>query len=548
MPAKSRSFSIYLLKRDRSPDDSLVDSHGLEEGVSASLLPVGSVIFLRDTKPQTAWWKVYFGVDRTLEQSSKGALVFVPVDDRWFALCFGHVAHNLNEDVYEHDFGLRVTLNCVDPDQLKNTDVVEPGAARRQRTQVTVNSDLTYFDFDRDSKVLRSLTGVVRAEHSELIRHVTGASNLRITSAATPGELPDLCSRLLRLYAAEDYKTSFPDVSNITPVRDPDVLRDLDARLLLSLQSGQDEAYLSVPDLINYSDSLFVRFQGAGSSLLYPDVYLDLYREYLEESGSEVSNLSLEDLRHHKMQIVDENGAARTSYSIYKSLIFDTNLEDDAAVFHLVEGSWYRFEGDYVTRVTEYCDARYLASDLPDCAQHLEGEYNEFVGASEGYISLDKTDVSPSGQTQVEPCDIYSLNGDVAVLTHVKISTSAQNLSHLFSQGVTAAELILGEPQSRTKLESLVRAKAPQADGESLVAPIATRDIEVRYAIITHKDASKASANLPLFSRINFMRCAKNLELMRVRVSFGFVRDVAPDQPGLKKQRKPRQANGPAFA
>jgi uncharacterized protein (TIGR04141 family) len=51
---------------------------------------------------------------------------FLPVDDRCFALSFGHVHHNLKEVSYEYDFGLRVTLNCVDPHELKARTHLNP--------------------------------------------------------------------------------------------------------------------------------------------------------------------------------------------------------------------------------------------------------------------------------------------------------------------------------------------------------------------------------------------------------------------------------------
>ncbi|WP_150852049.1 DUF6119 family protein [Sinorhizobium arboris] len=44
-----------------------------------------------------------FGIEKNLTQVNKGALVFLPVGDRHFALSFGHVAHNLIDSSYEHD-------------------------------------------------------------------------------------------------------------------------------------------------------------------------------------------------------------------------------------------------------------------------------------------------------------------------------------------------------------------------------------------------------------------------------------------------------------
>ena len=159
--SKSHSFSIYLLKQGYDSSNTLKEGHKLENRVDASNLPPSASLFVLDNPSGEPWWKWYFGIKKTLIQASKGALIFIPVDGRYFVLSFGHVFHNLHESSYEYDFGLRVTLNSVDPNKLKSTDILEPGAARRQRTQVPVDSDLTYFDFDHDSSILKSLTGKV---------------------------------------------------------------------------------------------------------------------------------------------------------------------------------------------------------------------------------------------------------------------------------------------------------------------------------------------------------------------------------------------------
>ncbi len=191
--SKSRSFSIYLLKQGFDASNALKDDHKLDDSVGATNLPNGASLFVLDNHPREPWWKGYFGVQKNLNQVTKGALIFLPVGQSCFALSFGYVYHNLKDESYEYDFGLRVTLNSVDPLKLKSTDILEPGAARRQRTQMPIDSDLTYFNFDRDSTILKSLTGKVKDEHKELFKHATGSSNLRISSTLSPDELTQLC-------------------------------------------------------------------------------------------------------------------------------------------------------------------------------------------------------------------------------------------------------------------------------------------------------------------------------------------------------------------
>ena len=131
--AKIRPFSIYLLKEGFDHANSLKQDHSLEEAEAADL-PDNARLFILDTPPRPPWWRSYFGIEQELHQASKGALVFLEIGGRNFAISFGHVYHHLNDYSYEYDFGLRVTLNSLDPAELKSADMVSPGTARRKRT------------------------------------------------------------------------------------------------------------------------------------------------------------------------------------------------------------------------------------------------------------------------------------------------------------------------------------------------------------------------------------------------------------------------------
>src|SRR6185312_16268630 len=91
--AKTRSFSIYLLKDGYNAANALREDHALDGGADALRLPDGASLFVFDGEPRPPWWRSYFGIQIDLTQASKGALVFLPVGDRTFVACFGHVAH-----------------------------------------------------------------------------------------------------------------------------------------------------------------------------------------------------------------------------------------------------------------------------------------------------------------------------------------------------------------------------------------------------------------------------------------------------------------------
>jgi len=541
--SKSRSFSIYLLKQGKDATNSLKADHRLEEGVPATNLPAGSTLFVLDNVPRDPWWKSYFGVTKPLKQATKGALIFLPVGDRCFALSFGHVFHNLDDTAYEYDFGLRVTLNSVDPKKLKSTDILEPGADRRQRTQVPVDSDLTFFDFDRDSTILKSLTGKVKSDYTDLFKHATGSSNLRISSALEAGDLVGLCEKLLELYASEDYKTTFPDIQNIAPVRDPILVQKLNEKLLEAFKAKDEALNLTVPDIINYRDNVYSTFSGCGAGDLYEDVFMERYYSYLDARDKDINNIVLDDFKRHQLKLVDEENSPKgDSYSILKCFVFDTSLPSGAGTYHLTEGNWYRVEDDYVTKLQDFLDPLCADLPLPEYNHKTEGAYNEDVANKDKkFLCFDRKNISPNGQSQIEPCDVYAVKDGLGVFYHVKVSTLSAQLSHLFNQGTNALEVLKMEKASRIKLDALIDAEviSDKMKG-AFKAPLADQRYSVAFGIVTYKDKAKKSLNLPLFSRVSLMRSLKYLRLMSVPAVYGFIEDKNPKVAGKKKKRKPK--------
>src|SRR5271154_673004 len=99
--SRIRPFSIYLLKTGFDATNTLAQEHDLEKATSPAL-PAGSAMFILDKQPFYPWWRSYFRIDRDIKQAGKGALVFLPVGERHFALSFGHVHHNLKDQAYEY--------------------------------------------------------------------------------------------------------------------------------------------------------------------------------------------------------------------------------------------------------------------------------------------------------------------------------------------------------------------------------------------------------------------------------------------------------------
>jgi uncharacterized protein (TIGR04141 family) len=528
------------LKPGFSAENSLKSDHHLAQVQYSDRLPAESELFVLDAPPTQPWWRSYLGISTPLPQNRKGALLFLPASDRWFALTFGLIYHNLLDESIEYDFGLRVTLNCVNPNELKSTDTLEPGAARRKRTQMPTGADLTYFEFDRDSSVVKSITGLVAEEFAGLFKNATGANSLSVSLDVSADELVGRCGALLGLYESTSYKDNFPDLLNVVPVLDPDKIAELDDLLMEAVRNGDDSLYLAIPEMVDYGSGVhYAAFTGEGSSLVYSNVFLGDYIAYLDSHGKARQDITLGDLRRQGLDLCDVDGVRSRHYPIYRCLIFDVSADGDSHAYHFMESKWYRVENSYVEKLRSKLDPLWEDINLPDFAQKDEGEYSTILAEqNEQFICLDRSNISPSGFTQVEPCDLYRIVDDRAVLYHFKRSTFSSQLSHLFNQGANAIELLRLEAESLAKLKNLIREKvAPESLAEQL-APLDTMRIKVIFGMITHKDRSRKSENLPLFSRISLVRVLRTFELAGAECRYGFIRDGLEPEPAKPKKSK----------
>lgn len=547
--SKIKPFSIYLLKQGFDQTNAMKEGHALEEEV-AKTLPDGAHLYILDTPARPPWWRGFFGIERELFQASKGALIFLSVGNRNFAISFGHVYHHLNDYSYEYDFGLRVTLNSLDPSELKSADMVSPGTARRKRTQVAISTDLTFLDFDGNSEIIRSLTGKVKDEYKEIFKNATGSTSLKVGMKVEPKNLSKVCAFLLKLYESEDFRETFPNIQNISPVKDPAQIDVLNTKLLHAFNERSDALVLSIPDIVDYQGDktcCFFRAEGKTSEI-FPDITIEALWGFMDENDIAPENAS--SFRQYQLVLCDVEGKAGRSYTVMRSFVYETAAPDDAAIFHMTDGNWYRAEADFVERMTAYINAKCQHCPLPPYNHdrtekgqkvYSEEAYNTAITEwDKNYICLDQTDISPTGSSQVEPCDIYSVSHlgtdtATAVMYHIKISTRSSHLSHLFNQGINSVELLKQEEECSTKLKHLVASRVPAENRDNFCDPIDQKKYSVVFGIISHKAAALQADNLPLFSRLSLMRTMQILELYTVQCSLIFIDDQSPKKGGHKK-------------
>ena len=534
---KQQTFSIYLLKDGYNDTNCFKTQYKerlekLERNQWNNNTIEDASLFLQKNFPKPPAWKDYFGISKEINNELQGSILIIPIKQEikiyHFAITFGHAYHALMKHAIDHNFGLITTLNSLEPEEsIRSLDTVYPESNKRERILSPRFTSLSFFQFNKYESLVKSLQGKVKKEYKEIFNNIIGTVSFKCSSKKPLSELKKLCSKLLEIYSKEDYIKSVPELTYIKPESDPKKIQELNNKLLSHIHSGND-ILLSIPNMIDSNIPLNFLYSGIDNiSEEYDDVLYENYKEYLLKSKINLKNLLIEDLYQHSITLINlDTKEELESSSIYDCFAFDAILDKEH--YHLCDGSWYKISKDYISILKKELDPIFISHHpaLDPFNHQNEGAYNEEMGNMEKYakrLCLDKLDISPKGQTTVEPCDIIRLDEDNTLdLIHIKIDTKSSSLSHLFNQGLNSICLIRSNDEARNNMNSLL-SKNPNFNQ---IINMKNRNYKVTYGIITKKNINNKSENLPLFSRISLLRCLEQFKLLGIECRVVFIKKI----------------------
>ena len=512
----NQKISIRLLKENVKPSDVLKKDYSL---ATSSKTPSGSELYAEKFQNNNVDWANYLGI----QASTKGsrAVLFVSVKKRWFALCFSGGHHMLDLNQCLDDFGLVVALNCLDPNEIKSSDVFMPSDhSKQKRTQTTRETNLEGHDFDGYTNILKNITGKSKKEYRHISKSITASSSISINTDKTPSEIDKLLEDLLSLYGKEDYKKNFPETTYIKAVKQKDIIDKLDLLLLDAIKSKSDNIYLIIPELVNFFDiaKYDYSFKRNGSRNQYETVSIDdLYTEINEQKIT----MSVEELKKRELCLHDENDKAIDSYSLYNSLIFD--CEDDGNTYHFSHGKWFNVDKVFADGLNKEIEAHKETLPSPfqileyDASQYKkENDYNKALADANAALLLDAKNIPISGYDKIEACDVlYKHEQDKNYFIHVKHKHSgSQGMAHLFAQGDTSLTLLRN--QEPNFIEGL--AKLTEQDTDEVIK-INHSDVTVVFLIIS----KQAKPTLPLFTKIALSRILQSIRSKNAKPIWEFI-------------------------
>jgi uncharacterized protein (TIGR04141 family) len=520
---KLQKLTISLLKEGLSRADALKNADTVSGYRVPSISTGHDSLFTASRVPSPPPWRAYLrdhvdgGLDDLLTASASGVLL-LEVSDRLFAVTFGHGRHLLDTEAFEYDFGLKVVLNTVVPDQLKSVDAKTiDDTSVHTRRDVSRDSALSTFGLDLSHDLLRAVTGT--PDDGTLAHRLTGSDALGIQTRAQVPDLPDLIARLYEHYRSDVYKENFDFIDHLRPERNAKRVRELEALLLASLESWElDDVHLAAPETLDWLDLAGFRLTSVrDQDELDSDPRISTYLQSREGHELTKALLKLDKL----IAVSESTGEVMERWSVYRCLVYQVEL--DGQLYVLSAGDWFRVDLSYQHQVEAEVNALPRFAGLPDAdAGTDEDTYNKKAALELGALCLNKKLIQDAGPDSMEICDILTLAGG---LIHVKQRGSSSTLSHLFAQGVNSGERLLLDDTFRSKAHAVISTLDPEfGDVLPLDRPSDPGAHEVTFAVITRSKRS-TPLTLPFFSVVSLRTAARTLQAYGFKVSVATVEE-----------------------
>jgi uncharacterized protein (TIGR04141 family) len=518
----TRLLSIHLLR------DAAVRTNGiLESGrtVDAHAINVHGqkigTLYIGEPSPREPNWRSLFdqaipGKLNGLVNSTTSAVFVIPAGKRTFALTFGYGRFLLAPGSTENGFGLRVTLNSVDPNAIRSIDKTSfDSLVSHTRTQGSLAGTPMQLGIDAERDLMRAVTG--SPIDGSLGMRLAGMDALSASVKVGLTDLPALLERYLRKSEETGYRKDFPWVDQVREIRDDGQIGSLDATLSDRIRKGDlARIWLAVPELVEWAEIEGFTYRPSASRMVFGDLDLN---DFLDESTS--AGIDADFLRHARVHQIDSvSGNAVKKWPVYRCVCAEMTKDDKE--FVLSGGRWYEVDSDYVARVDTIIDTiPEFGNALPDYNDVNERAYNTRLAAGNrgAWFLMDFDLVRYGGaRSSFEFCDVITADRQ---LIHVKNYGGSAVLSHLFAQGLNSAKLFLDSRDFREKLQgklpASVLAQFP------LTRPDPTQ-YEIVYAVVSDSDSAIKTA-LPFFSRMNLKAAATQLWSYGFRVSIAKIRD-----------------------
>ncbi|MCT4575560.1 MAG: TIGR04141 family sporadically distributed protein [Alphaproteobacteria bacterium] len=529
--AKSHRFSVRLLKRNWTIKGSLkshrardVDGKKVQQKINLQLIldndKMEAYLDQNDSYSYSPWWVGFLGVSGLESVKSRAipsCILFLKLKNgRVLAYSFGNGYNLLRTESIEESFGLNVTLNVIDGEEIKSLNIYSPSDNTKQKQEVSsILTKVNNFDFNDSKDLVEKLSGIIKEKYKKYFFAPTGKDSLSIKSDVGLEQLEEISEVLFKRFESEDYKKD-------------DNLKDIN-KISKATDLERDELYKKLFGKINDGD--FSNIFLADYEVVNPENFYTYQfgrKKFHNLDIGEFKEVDFSDNKIFDRKILVkkcEDDSYPLKWSLKKCLVADGEIKDDRGTvkkFFLSKGIWYHVEDDFISEVEEKIK-KYKLEDInklglsvykkdyknkkvvgkkqdgSDLEEYGEGLYNFENTDGVNKFLFDKKTIRIKNNP-LEICDIYDKNENI--FFHIKRKNSSSSLSHLWNQGLVS-ERVAKVESSSCEEEKKYHGKFEEICGCSL-----PNNRKVYFGIISN------SKDLPIFSKISFMEHVYNFKSM----------------------------------
>lgn len=509
-------LSISLIKKNIT---NLSDIVRVDDCTHIQLPKVGDFYYNNSRQKDPDWLENFFhgqlGESPVLKTSFVQALLVIKreynEESRFFAIAFGYGRNLLIHGAIEPRFGLKVTLNTIDPKQLRSVDKNSLEAIpTKGRVQSSKLSELEVFNLDTERDILRSITAKTLTDKvDDFGSTLSGSDTLHFSQEVDIYSINDLLDKCYDQYKSDAYKQHFEWIDHIEHIKESGLIADLDESLVNMINTRNLETvWMAAPEILNWEDQL--TFHLGGRNQIYDDLDIE---QVLTLIYANRKDLTIRDFKQKRVMVKNANGV-KVGYWPYYRCIYGEVI-NNGSLYMLNEGEWYKVEDNYNRQVIDYYNNADIFSKrlIESNVAESEGSYNERLAKSDSsYCLMDKQLVKTGvPQNEIELCDVYSQE---KCLIHVKKGHGSSVLSHLFNQGFVSGSMLLQktfrkEVNKQLKNTALRGNPAPNNWLFPEDNDYKPNDYTIVYGIITGKNTNRPK--IPFFSKVIFRQIAITL-------------------------------------
>ncbi|MFE3578979.1 DUF6119 family protein [Streptomyces vinaceus] len=471
-------------------------------------------------------------------------IVFLPVAERVFAVCFGYGSSALEWSWIEPNFGLRFasrSYNTLALNEIRSRRI-DP-SARSQSVLIPARTGLRDFDVELDGEFIRRMVGELDSglDFPDL-GAVVATDSVAFKTETNLTQVEAILGHMLDVVGGADVKGDLRFIDALEPLRSNDELTEELEKLLVSClfqsrasarSAPTDEDVIDLdpyllsfapPDDLTIENVHEIRITKGDEVGFLTEMGIDSLLRVISDFRGSFGRSALKDI---KVMAVDSEGQPASQSTPLKNwLIFEAGSDEKRYLLTL--GKWFALAESYAKQLDDDISQIEDVSALLDLGtwtigtnaqgdKYEEKDFNkDAIKGRSDIVCLDRDTVASAGN-RIEACDLLHSSGH---LIHVKKYTDSQTLSHLFSQGYVAAQVLTEDQDYRHTFIEKVAALNPALEQVARDAPT-----KVTFAIAV-KGARDISRSLPTFSKVNLRGFVRKLQRMQVAPSLARIQMV----------------------